>query len=181
VGTLRIRRARRTDLDVLIRELGQRRFFTDRFARQSAGRGMLLTAWRGARPIGVLYLWLEPAEEAELRTHLPGTPILNHLEIHADHRGGGTGTKLMRAAERRLRKLGFGQVALAVEVTNKRAARYPTAPARPKKSAGSWSSPLGRDRWNRVSGRPSDRSSARTSGTVRRFRCSLRFSATLVR
>jgi GNAT superfamily N-acetyltransferase len=123
VGTLHIRRARPTDLDVLIRELGQRRFFTDRLARQSAGRGMLLTAWRGARPIGVLYLWLEPAEEAELRTHLPGTPILNHLEIHADHRGGGTGTKLMRAAERRLRKLGFGQVALAVEVTNKRAAR----------------------------------------------------------
>ena len=84
---------------------------------------MLLTAWRGMRPIGVLYLWLEAAEEAEIRDHLPGTPILNHLEIHAEYRGGGNGTKLITAAERRLRKLGFKQVALAVEVTNRRAAR----------------------------------------------------------
>jgi GNAT superfamily N-acetyltransferase len=122
VGTLHIRRARQADLDILVRELGQRRFFADRIDRQSTGRGMLLTAWHDADPIGVLYLWLEPAEEAELRSRLPGTPILNHLEIHADHRGGGMGTKLMQAAERRLRKLGFGQVALAVEVTNDRAA-----------------------------------------------------------
>ena len=123
MGNLRIRRARRSDLAVLIRELGQRRFFDDRLARQSRGDGMLLTAWRGAWPIGVIYLWLEDAEEAEIRDHLPGTPILNHLEIHADHRGGGMGTKLITAAERRLRKLGFDQVALAVEVTNPRAAK----------------------------------------------------------
>lgn len=123
MGNVQIRRARPTDLDVLIKELGQRRFFDDRFSRQSDGLGMLLTAWRGARPIGVIYLWLEDAEEAELRERLPGTPILNHLEIHENHRGGGTGTKLIKAAERRLRKLRFDQVALAVEVKNKRAAR----------------------------------------------------------
>lgn len=123
MGNLRIRRARPTDLDVLIRELGQRRFFADRFSRQRHGRGMLLTAWRGIRPIGVIYLWLEAAEEVELRENLPGTPLLNHLEIHADHRGGGMGTQLINAAERRLRKLGFRQVALAVELTNKRAAK----------------------------------------------------------
>lgn len=123
MGDLRIRRARRSDLAVLIRELGQRRFFGDRLARQADGRGILLTAWRGPRPIGVLYLWLETAEEAEIRDHLPGTPILNHLEIRPEHRGGGTGTELITAAERRLRKLGFEQVALAVEVTNGRAAR----------------------------------------------------------
>ena len=123
MGNLRIRRARPTDLEVLIRELGQGRFFDDRISRQKRGLGMLLTAWLGARPIGVLYLWLEKAEEAELRQHIPGTPILNHLEIHPDHRGGGTGTKLIKAAERRLRMLGFGEVALAVEITNRRAAR----------------------------------------------------------
>jgi GNAT superfamily N-acetyltransferase len=123
MGDLRIRQARRSDLAVLIRELGQRRFFADRLSRQSRGDGMLLTAWRDARPIGVLYLWLEDAEEEEIRDHLPGTPILNHLEIHAEHRGGGIGTKLITAAERRLRTLGFKQVALAVEVTNGRAAR----------------------------------------------------------
>jgi GNAT superfamily N-acetyltransferase len=126
MGNLHIRRARPTDLDVLIRELGQRRFFVDRFSRQATGLGMLLVAWRATRPIGIIYLWLEEAEEAELREHLPGTPILNHLEIHRDHRGGGTGTKLITAAERRLHKLGFEQVALAVEVTNRSAARLYT-------------------------------------------------------
>ena len=120
---LRIRRARLADLDILVRDLGQRGFFADRFARQADGRGTLLTAWRGNRPVGVLYLWLEEAEEDEIREHLPKTPILNHLEIHPDHRGRGIGTRLIGAAERRLRLLGFGQVALAVEVTNGRVAR----------------------------------------------------------
>jgi len=123
MGNLHIRRARPTEYDVLIQELGQRRFIADRFSRQATGLGMLLVAWRGTRPIGIIYLWLEDAEEAELRERLPGTPILSHLEIHRDHRGSGTGTKLITAAERRLHKLGFEQVALAVEVTNRRAAR----------------------------------------------------------
>jgi GNAT superfamily N-acetyltransferase len=122
MGKLHIRRARPADLDVLVQELGQRRFFVDRITRQGEHRGTLLTAWRGNRPIGVVYLWLEEAEEPELREHLPGTPILNHLEVHRDHRGGGVGTALIRSAERRLRTLGFHRVALAVEETNERAA-----------------------------------------------------------
>lgn len=123
MGDLHIRRAHPADLDVLTRELGQRRFFDDRISRQSRRLGMLLTAWRGVRPIGAIYLWLEDAEEPELRKRLPGTPILNHLEIHPDHRSSGAGTKLIAAAERRLRRLGFRRVALAVEVDNERAAR----------------------------------------------------------
>jgi len=123
MGNLRIRRARVSDLEILVREFDQRRVLDDRISRQKRGLGMLLTAWRGARPVGVLYLWLEEAEEPELRQHIPGTPILNHLEIHTEHRGGGMGTKLIKAAERRLRMLGFDQVALAVEVTNQRAER----------------------------------------------------------
>jgi ribosomal protein S18 acetylase RimI-like enzyme len=123
MGDLRIRRARPADLDVLIGELGQQGFFDDRISRQGKRLGMLLTAWRLSRPIGVVYLWLEEAEEAELRAHLPGTPILNHLEIHPDYRGGGAGTELITGAERRLRMLGFSRVALAVEETNEAAAR----------------------------------------------------------
>src|SRR5262245_26461795 len=123
MADLHIRRARPSDREVLIRELGQREFFADRFSRQAERLGMLLTAWRDDRPIGVLYLWLEKAEEAELREHLPDTPILNHLEIHPAHRGGGAGTELIRAAERRLRMLGCREVALAVEETNERVAR----------------------------------------------------------
>jgi GNAT superfamily N-acetyltransferase len=124
MADLRIRRARPADLDVLPGELGERRFFTDRLERQGAGLGLLLTAWRLPVPIGVVYLWLEAAEEAELREHLPGTPILNHLRIHRAHRGMGAGTSLVTGAQRRLRLLGFDRVALAVEENNEAATRF---------------------------------------------------------
>ena len=123
MGDLHIRRARPADLEVLVRGLGQRDFFDDRLSRQDKNLGMLLIAWQGVHPLGVVYLWLEDAEEVELRVRLPYTPILNHLEVHPDRRGTGIGTKLIEAAERRLRKLRYDQVALAVEVTNLRAAR----------------------------------------------------------
>jgi GNAT superfamily N-acetyltransferase len=119
---LHIRPARSTDLAALTGELGQGPYFVDRLSRQQAGRGLLLTAWRDDHPIGDVYLWLEPAEEPEIREHLPDTPLLTHLEIHADHRNQGTGTKLMLAAEQELVALGHEQVALGVEVTNVAAA-----------------------------------------------------------
>ncbi|MFI7678201.1 GNAT family N-acetyltransferase [Actinophytocola sp. NPDC049390] len=119
---LRIRRARWADREILIRELGQERLFDDHFSRQHDRRGMLLAGWRNGRPIGVIYLWLEDAEEPELREYLHAVPILNHLEIHSDHRGGGAGTALVLAAERRLRRLRCHRVALAVELSNYRAA-----------------------------------------------------------
>src|SRR5262245_18053228 len=99
MGDLRIRRARPADHDVLIQELGQRRFFADRFSRQDNHLGMLLTAWHGISPVGVVYLWLEAAEEAELRERLPGAPILNQLFVHPDRRGAGIGSALVVAAE----------------------------------------------------------------------------------
>lgn len=123
MDNLHVRRSRPEDLEALISELGQAEVLDDRMARQNKHLGMLLTAWRGNRPVGVIYLWLEDAEEAELQEHLPGVPILNHLKIHPHHRRRGIGTKLIRAAERRLRMLGFSQVALAVETTNRSAAR----------------------------------------------------------
>jgi GNAT superfamily N-acetyltransferase len=125
MGNLHIRRARPADLGLLAEEeLGQRRFFADRLDRQAKGLGMLLTAWSAGRSVGVVYLWLEEAEEAEIRRHLPCTPILNHLEIQRDHRGQGIGAQLISGAERRLRMLGFRQVALAVDERHGRLARW---------------------------------------------------------
>jgi len=120
---LHIRAARQTDLAALTRSLGQRPFFVDRLARQEAGRGLLLTAWHDERPVGDVYLWLEPAEELEIRIFLPGTPLLTHLEVRPDRRAKGMGTALIAAAERALAGLGHDKVALAVELKNLRAAR----------------------------------------------------------
>ncbi|MGZ3144234.1 N-acetyltransferase family protein [Lentzea chajnantorensis] len=118
-----IRPARPEDLGSLAERLGQERYFADRLRRQSDRRGVLLTAWLDDVLIGDVYLWLEPAEEPEIRRYLPRTPLVTHLEVHRDHRRQGTGTKLIGRAERLLAERGHGVVALAVEVTNTAAAK----------------------------------------------------------
>lgn len=116
---LTIRPARPDDLAPLTQRLGQERFFADRLDRQSNGRGVLLTAWHDGMVIGDVYLWLEPAEEQEIREHLPGTALVTHLEVHGDHRRLGAATRLLLAAEQLLALKGYEEVALVVEVTNR--------------------------------------------------------------
>lgn len=70
-----------------------------------------------------VYLWLEPAEEPEIRDHLPGVPLTTHLEVHPERRRQGIGTSIVDAAEQLLVRCGFREVALAVEVTNTSAAK----------------------------------------------------------
>jgi GNAT superfamily N-acetyltransferase len=115
-----IRPAQEADLAALVAMLADEDFFVDRLARQSEGKGVLLTAWIGNVPIGVVYLWLEDADEEEVREHLPGMPLLNHIEVHPDHRNQGVGTELLTDAETRLVKLGHDRVALAVRTDNLR-------------------------------------------------------------
>jgi ribosomal protein S18 acetylase RimI-like enzyme len=133
---LTIRPAQPEDLVHLTRRLGQGRFFADRLERQSNDRGVLLTAWHAGVVVGDVYLWLEPAEEPEIREHLPGVPLVTHLEVHAEHRQQGVGTRLIDAAEQLLVSRGFRKVALAVEVSNLRAAKLYS-----RLSYGEWSHP----------------------------------------
>lgn len=121
-----IRPAQSEDFASLTRRLGQGRYFADRLVRQRDDRGVLLTAWTGGTVIGDVYLWLERAEEPEIRTYLPDTPLITHLEVHRDHQRRGAGTRLIRAAEQFLVDRGYGEVALAVEVTNMAAAKLYT-------------------------------------------------------
>jgi hypothetical protein len=48
---------------------------------------MLLVAWLDGRPVGVVFLGLEPAE---VRRLLPGVPQLDHLEVLGPLRGRGS-------------------------------------------------------------------------------------------
>jgi ribosomal protein S18 acetylase RimI-like enzyme len=98
--------------------LGQRTYFADRLRRQAAGRGVLLACWLDDLPVGVAYLWLEPADEPEIRRDLPGVPLLQHLEVHPEYRRQGIGTEVVLAACHYLRRLGHQRVALAVDVAN---------------------------------------------------------------
>lgn len=118
-----IRPATDGDLPALAGALGQEAFFAERLRRQHAGLGVLLTAWIGTQPVGVVYVWLEPAEERELREHLPGVPLLNHLEVRDGWRNRRLGTSIIHAAERLLVGRGFKQVALGIRLDNRHAAR----------------------------------------------------------
>jgi GNAT superfamily N-acetyltransferase len=118
-----IRPAQSEDLASLTQGMGQGRYFADRLKRQSKDDGVLLTAWHGGTVIGDVYLWLERAEEPEIRTYLPDTPLITHLEVHRDHQRMGVGTSLILAAEKWLVDLKKVEVALAVEVTNMAAAK----------------------------------------------------------
>jgi GNAT superfamily N-acetyltransferase len=113
-----IRSADPAGLEALIQVMDQEPFFRDRFDRHQQGRGHLLIAWLDGCPIGDVYLWLEPAEESEIRKHLRRVPLLTNLEIHPDHRQQGYGTSLIEAAEQWLLDHGKTRVALAVEVDN---------------------------------------------------------------
>jgi GNAT superfamily N-acetyltransferase len=120
-----IRPGSEVDLAALVAVLGQLPddFFTDRLARQQDGRGVLLVAWLDDRPVGDVYLALEPADVPQVRRHLPGVPQLIHLEVVGPLQRRGIGTALLRAAEDTARRLGYEQITLAVGVDNPGARR----------------------------------------------------------
>lgn len=93
-------------------------FFQDRLARQERRIGELLCGWSKGTPVGHVYLWLDDAEEEELREHLPGVPLLMNLRVASAWRNRGVATSLLQEAERRLADVGHDRVALAVEQTN---------------------------------------------------------------
>jgi GNAT superfamily N-acetyltransferase len=116
-----IRRAGDGDLPALSRVFGQGYFFAERLDRQQAGRGVLLLAFNSGVLVGNLYLWLEAAEEREIRENLPAVPLMQHLEVDPSHRGKRVGTRLITYAERLLRRQGHARVALGVDPANVRA------------------------------------------------------------
>jgi GNAT superfamily N-acetyltransferase len=118
-----VRPASDTDLATLVAALGERHWFTDRLARQRRGGGVLLVAWLDGQPVGDVYLDCEPAEEPEVRRHLPGVPRLGHLEVPGPFQGRGIGTALVRAAEDTARRLGHERIALGVGLDNPKARR----------------------------------------------------------
>ncbi len=118
-----VRPARPADVSSFAAELGDPGFFVDRMSRHLQGRGVLFLALLDHRPAGVVYLWLEDAEEPPLRRHLPGVPLLTHLEVHRDLRNLGIGAALVEAVERYSAEHNRDRVTLAVRTDNSAAAR----------------------------------------------------------
>ena len=101
----------------------ERGFFADCLARQEAGSGVLLVAWLDGWPAGDVFLSLGPADQPELRRHLPGVPMLIHLEVADRLQRRGIGTALVRGGEDTARRFGRDRIALGVGLDNPGARR----------------------------------------------------------
>src|SRR5205807_5812826 len=102
------------EIPMLVEHLGNHALFEERLARERRDDGALFVAQDGGVPVGFGYLWLEEAEEPEIRVHLPGVPLLMGLEIVESHRGKGFGTKLIWAMEKFAIAIGRDRIALGI-------------------------------------------------------------------
>lgn len=123
VDGLEIRPATAGELPVVAGVFAQDHYFANRLRLQQSGLGALIIAWMSDEPVANLYVRLEPAEEPEIRKHLPDVPILNHIEVRADRRRQRIGSALITATERFLIDRGYALAALGVAPDNHDAAR----------------------------------------------------------
>jgi GNAT superfamily N-acetyltransferase len=123
VDDLKIRPATADELPMVAGIFAQGHYFANRFKLQQSGLGALVIAWLADEPVANLYVRLEPAEEPEIRKHLPEVPILNHIEVRADWRRQRIGSALITATERFLIDAGYALAALGVAPDNYDAAR----------------------------------------------------------
>ncbi|MFI8827296.1 GNAT family N-acetyltransferase [Streptomyces sp. NPDC053431] len=120
-----IRPCRAEDLDLLDRHLpapGAPTRHADRLARQEAGLGTYLIAWRDGLPAGHGQVRWDGCAAPEVRAALGDCPEFNGLDVRAELRGQGIGTALVRAAEELARERGRTLLGLGVAHDNPRAA-----------------------------------------------------------
>ena len=70
-----------------------------------------------------MFLHRDPADEPQVRRHLPGVATLVHLEVLGPVQRRGIGTALIRTGEDTARRLGHDRIALGVGLDNPGARR----------------------------------------------------------
>lgn len=88
------------------------------FARQEAGEAVYLVAREGGEVLGGELLIIDGEATGISDARIP---LLRHLFVDPDRRGGGVGTALLQAAEREAGVRGFPRITLIVGVDNPRA------------------------------------------------------------
>ncbi|MFB7360046.1 GNAT family N-acetyltransferase [Streptomyces gardneri] len=123
---MEIRPCRAEDVPVLDRHIpapGAPSRHADRFARQEAGAGTYLLAWRDGVPVGHGQVRWDGCAAPEVRAVLGDCPELNGLDVWPEGlRGQGIGTALVHAAEELVRERGGTALGLGVARDNPRAA-----------------------------------------------------------
>ncbi|MCX5389511.1 GNAT family N-acetyltransferase [Streptomyces sp. NBC_00094] len=123
---MEIRPCRAADVPLLDRHIpnpGAPARHADRFARQEAGLGTYLLAWRDGVPVGYGQVRWDGCAAPEVRAVLGDCPELNGLDVWPEgFRGQGIGTALVHAAEALVRERGGTALGLGVAHDNPRAA-----------------------------------------------------------
>src|SRR5438094_858417 len=99
IGYLTVRPASAGDLTALAGDVSQSNLLHDRLRRRDADKGELLIASRDSVVVGHIYIWLDEAEEQEIRDAFPDIPLLMNLWVREDCRRRGVGRTLIREAE----------------------------------------------------------------------------------
>lgn len=151
VDRTEIRPCRAADLPLLDRHLptpGAPTRHADRFARQEAGTGTYLLAWRDGVPVGHGQVRWDGCAAPGVRAAVGECPEFNGLDVRAELRGQGIGTALIHAAEELTRERGGTALGLGVGHDNPRAAglyrRLGYGPVVAYTDRWSWTDPDGR-------------------------------------
>src|ERR1700754_4588653 len=118
IAGVEIRPASAEDMLPLERALGPERtaFYRTRLKRN----GVVLLAWQGEEPVGVVFVTWEAADEEVVRKHLPGVPFVHRLHVPAGLRERGLGHSLLREAEDVDEVRLAGRLAAGVDLRNTR-------------------------------------------------------------
>ncbi|MDQ1739578.1 MAG: hypothetical protein QOE53_1230 [Pseudonocardiales bacterium] len=92
------------------------------YAEQQAG-STFLVGWEADEPWGWALIQWRGCVGENARAAFPDCVEVNHLQVHAERRGRGTGTAILAAAEQRVRDRGTTQLAVSVSLENTAAAR----------------------------------------------------------
>jgi ribosomal protein S18 acetylase RimI-like enzyme len=88
------------------------------FARQRAGTGTYLIAWRETLPVGCCLILWDGSFAPEIREALPDAVEISNVHVHPEARGQGVGTALIQAAEHRIGTRRRCVVTIGVAVDN---------------------------------------------------------------
>lgn len=68
--------------------------------------------------VGGLHVRTQPADEIEIREHMPDVPFLHNLHVRKRYRHRGVGSQLLAVAESIVSEWGSTRIAMAVAVNN---------------------------------------------------------------
>ena len=93
------------------------------YEEQQSKRATFLVGWEGDEPRGWALIQWRGCVGENARAAFPGCVEVNHLQVRPEHRGRGTGTAILAAAEQQALNRGAARIAVSVGAENTDAAR----------------------------------------------------------